>query len=232
MSNRYLLLTAKLSALVAPLLLAMPAASAQNYQPERSVRVTTGSVQVSGWEQGIVQSNPNLSHFTWMPMSSNLQGIRKIPAGSGPTGQAPLPPKQTGPAYNHIPTPTAPRELGTGYNHVPTSVSNGSHYLKPIHVQTEIAGQMHYTKPIHTSEAADERSYLSGQLRPPQGTEAQSFGKLGSRPQADEQLSGQLRTPPRVAVYGQSAGASNQSTRTGTAGMLESREVYGKITGR
>lgn len=200
---------------------------AQNNQPERSIRVTTGSVQVSGWEQGIVQGNPNLSHFTWMPMSSNVQGIRRLPGSGGPTTGQPLPPRQAGPAYFHAPTP----------------VSSGSHYVKPIHIPTELTSRQLSDKPVHVSEAADERSYVDGQVRLPQRTDGQVSGQLRSRPMADgqisrqlgsypkveEQVAGQLRTQPQVSTYAPIGGALRPDNRN-RGGQQESREVYGRLT--
>jgi hypothetical protein len=49
-----------------------------NNQGKRTVRVTTGIQQVSGWEQGLIKANPNLARWHWDPIYSYKQGYATI----------------------------------------------------------------------------------------------------------------------------------------------------------
>ncbi len=188
-------------------------------QQQRTVRVTTGSVQVSGWEKGIIQANPNLSHFTWMPMTQNLQGVRVIPGTSIPRGE--IVPKKTGQPYLHAPTQASGgshyvkpihvdtqvnrtpyikpehidtevsgRPLYTKPTHIDTEVSGRPIYTKPIQVDTQVSGRPIYTKPVHVTEAGSERSYVSGQLKQP----SRDAG-LGNQRQTRGDVFGRLKSP-------------------------------------
>jgi hypothetical protein len=222
------------------LLAALLAAAAGGIQPtfaqqqQRTVRVTTGSVQVSGWEKGIIQANPNLSHFTWMPMSQNLQGVRVIPGTSIPRGE--LVPKKTGQPYLHAPTQTSsgshyvkPIHIDTEVNrtpyikpnhidtevsgrplypkpmHIDTEVSGRPFYSKPTQIETQVSGRPIYTKPVHVTEAGSERSYVSGQLRQPTREDGQ-----GTQRQARGDVFGRLRsTSPATEQHSSGSPAGN-----------------------
>ena len=41
-------------------------------------RITVGTVEVKDWHKGIVRSYPNLRHYHWNPMYSNVQGWNKV----------------------------------------------------------------------------------------------------------------------------------------------------------
>ena len=76
-----------------------------------AVRVTTGVMEINGWQSGLVKRNPNLSRWHWNPLYVYQQGIvggshkKVLPPNSKPTSQ-----------YQS----TKPAEDG--------------HYIKPIHV--------------------------------------------------------------------------------------------------
>jgi hypothetical protein len=72
-------------------------------RPIRGLRETVGTIQINGWEQGLVNNQPNLSHWHWTPIYANVQRIR---------GYGDPPPRQQPDKQPVIPV---------------------SHYVKPIH---------------------------------------------------------------------------------------------------
>lgn len=62
-------------------------AKAQYQDQGRYMRVTTGATQFRDWEKPLVQGNPNLSHFTWCPVTGYIQGRQKVIQRKGPDGQ-------------------------------------------------------------------------------------------------------------------------------------------------
>jgi hypothetical protein len=77
------------------------------------VRETVGTVETRGWERSITQNNPNLSHWTWMPIYSNIQAI------DGPPRAATSEPNQS--QRQPQPQPQA-------------TIVPQQHYVKPIHI--------------------------------------------------------------------------------------------------
>lgn len=77
-----------------------------------TVRVTTGSVNNAGWEHNLVRGNPNLSHFGWFPVVSNVQGTMKVYPTKGPN----LVQQQLSQAH---------RSICTKPIHVPTIIHRG-----------------------------------------------------------------------------------------------------------
>lgn len=59
--------------------IAIPA-DARNYY----VRETKGTVQIKGWEKGILKRNPNLKHWHWLPMTANYNRLKPIVPGKDP----------------------------------------------------------------------------------------------------------------------------------------------------
>lgn len=55
-------------------MLTAASADAQGSNSSYTVRETNGYVTVAGWEHQLVQGNPNLRHFSWMPVTSYTQG--------------------------------------------------------------------------------------------------------------------------------------------------------------
>jgi hypothetical protein len=76
-----------------------------------TVRVTTGVVQINGWQGDLVKHNPNLSRWHWNPVYVYKQGL----VGGGR--------KNTSPAGQSIRS-SAP----------PPMLPEGSRYVKPVHV--------------------------------------------------------------------------------------------------
>jgi len=85
-------------------------------QRRPTVRVTTGMVQVNGWQNQLLKRNPSLSHWHWNPIYSYKQGL----VGGGEKGAA-IQGKHPSRQY-----PTA-REY-------PAAHREASHYIKPVHV--------------------------------------------------------------------------------------------------
>jgi hypothetical protein len=84
----------------------------------RGLRETVGSVQISGWEQGLVQANPNLGHWNWSPMYANIQRIR----GYGDNDQVQGPHTTGKGATQAQPDPAMLQQ------------QQQSHYIKPNHI--------------------------------------------------------------------------------------------------
>src|SRR5262245_17149642 len=59
-------------------------ANAQYSDQARYVRVTTGARQFRDWEQPLINGNPNLSHFTWVPVTGYTQGRQRVVQVKGP----------------------------------------------------------------------------------------------------------------------------------------------------
>lgn len=55
--------------------------------PRPTVRETVGTVEVRGWQNSLVKGNPNLSHWHWNPIYSNVQGYKKLAPGGAPMRQ-------------------------------------------------------------------------------------------------------------------------------------------------
>jgi hypothetical protein len=53
-----------------------------------SIRVTTGSHTSAGWEKNLTDGDPNLRHWTWMPVTSYDQGYIRTPAGQDQNGRS------------------------------------------------------------------------------------------------------------------------------------------------
>lgn len=101
------------------------AAQAENHRRVYGLRETVGSVQISGWERGLVQSNPNLGRWHWTPMYANIQRIRTYgdPAAKQDKNKSP----QTVANLPNIPAP---------------------HYVKPIHVPLPVKQITKYQSPV------------------------------------------------------------------------------------
>jgi hypothetical protein len=93
--------------------------------PGRGIRVTTGSVEVKGWEHGLVKRNPNLAHWHWDPLYSNTQAYLAAPQLHPRPG-------------SHYINPTK----------VNTPRSPQSRYVKPIHVPFNIPAKENVSESV------------------------------------------------------------------------------------
>lgn len=48
------------------------------------VRETLGTVEMKGWEKNLVRGNPNLKHWHWNPVYSNVHCYKRVKAGPMP----------------------------------------------------------------------------------------------------------------------------------------------------
>lgn len=135
-----------------------PAALAQR---EFSIRETHGSRQIQGWEDELVRSNPNLSHFHWNPMYSTSHSYRRM---SEPKTAAPAPP--SGPHY------IKPIHERSTFVKRP--------YIKPIHMTIATPKlRSTYAKPSTLPLPASRN--LDGSLRPnPQVSSKLAFHDVGA----------------------------------------------------
>jgi hypothetical protein len=69
------------------LALCLCAGSAARAERPIVVRETTGTVEVRGWEKGLLKGNPNMKHWHWNPIYANPQGLRRIRPGSAPSAK-------------------------------------------------------------------------------------------------------------------------------------------------
>jgi hypothetical protein len=89
-----------------------------------SIRVTTGATTSRGWENALTSKDPNLRHWTWIPVTSYRQ--KNVSVG-GPGG--PAVPKRPEHVYikpNHIPLPVVVRDY-----HYPLAAPQSGHYTIP-----------------------------------------------------------------------------------------------------
>lgn len=56
----------------------IPIASEPAMADGYSVRVTTGSYRISGWENSLIQGDRSLRHWHWSPMVGFRQGVRQV----------------------------------------------------------------------------------------------------------------------------------------------------------
>ena len=61
-------------------------------------RVTTGSHSSAGWEKSLTDGDPNLRHWTWMPVTNYDQGYVRVAPGMDASGK-PLVKKPSGGIY-------------------------------------------------------------------------------------------------------------------------------------
>ncbi|MBZ0188757.1 MAG: hypothetical protein K8F91_21110, partial [Candidatus Obscuribacterales bacterium] len=94
---------------------------------KRNARVTVGTIEVRDWQSRIVDNYPNLKHYHWNPIYSNVQAIRPV--------SPPRPPKLQG-RSKPARTPHR-RTIDRKYMTVRPAARERHFYKKPIH--TEIA---------------------------------------------------------------------------------------------
>ncbi len=180
------------------------AALAQDAPRVRAIRVTTGQVKISGWEQQFIDRDPNLAHFNWVPMTATLQGMRTIAAPAA------------GPA---LVSPSTGKTSNSAYVHAPTEVSGGPRYVKPVHVPTVVEPKPEHARTVNQG--------IHGRLLTVR--EGARTARAVAGQMTAEQVAGRLEAPTRVATYPEAAGGPGR--RAQANGVLESKSVYGRITG-
>ncbi|HEY9734594.1 MAG TPA: hypothetical protein V6C89_21970 [Drouetiella sp.] len=209
--------------------------SADAAERKAVVRVTTGSVQVNGWQHNLVQNNPNLGHWHWNPIYANVQGLKTVRANSLPdrfhhrSGPAQLHPNVT---VTHI----VPRNQSIYQrpNHIPFNLTrppetNVSANLRSPDVSAKLS---------HQDVSANLRNnQVSGQLANRDVsaalTQNRTNASLANRNVSGELLPAQTQpvapAPPRVATYGQSYGGDDFARISGGTNRVEKSSVYGRI---
>jgi hypothetical protein len=118
---------------------------------KRTVRVTTGIQQVSGWEQGLVRGNPNLARWHWDPIYSYKQGLGRV-------GPEPLSVKD-GQRGNKV----SGNSAGSAYKYnIPPQQDN-----RPVHI------------PFSSKALAEVQAKLAQPVRP--RNENNVYGKLSNQ---------------------------------------------------
>lgn len=110
-----------------------------------SVSVTTGWHPIQGWEHNIIERDPNLAHWSWMPMQEMGKSYEHFAPGQvSERYKDPRPSRYIRP--RHIPTVVQPRRQSP----VVQITDRPSKYIKPEHVPTgSTAGGGNYIKPQH-----------------------------------------------------------------------------------
>lgn len=214
--------------------LAICCLNAEAAERKAVVRVTTGSVQINGWQHHLVQNNPNLGHWHWNPIYANVQGLKTVRANNGPD------------RFHHRSGPAQLHPNVTVTQIVPRSQSV---YQRPNHIPFNL------TRPPETNVSANLRSpdvsaklshrdvngtlrnnQVSGQLanRDVSATLSQNRtnASLANRNVSGELLPAQQQVtpaPPRVATYGQSYGGDDFAHIAGNSNRVEKSSVYGRI---
>ncbi len=119
------------------MVLAIPA-EARNFY----VRETQGTVEIKGWEKGIIKKNPNLKRWHWMPITASYNHIKPVAPSKKPwkvsrlLRKAPVDRIAQNPHYirmNHAPLPSGHNRDG--------SMRNNPHVSNPL-VTHDNGGQM------------------------------------------------------------------------------------------
>ena len=157
----------------------------------RQVRVTTGIGSVQGWEQGLVQKNPNLSRWHWDPIYYYKQGYGPVTQKSSPMNG---------------------RTTGKQSVNAPGNSDNSPdiwHETKPVHIpyspqaMAELRGRLSIPKKPPDDPLADKETVLGKLMtRPPSGETIATYGKI--LPQRQNSLNTGLKySSQSTAVYGQ-----------------------------
>ncbi len=138
------------------------------------MRVTTGSVEIKGWEKDLIKRSPNLARWHWDPLYANTQGYLKA-------GRTPMPVHDSKPGSHYVQS-----------THVPTIISARSHYIKPIHAATNVPVQEHLQGEVRNQNTHQSVS---------ESTSARLTVRLNSD---DKEVAGELLTKSdnQIATYG------------------------------
>lgn len=167
--------------------------------PGRYMRVTTGSVEVKGWEHNLVERTPNLARWHWDPLYSTTQGYRSVPGGSGSPGSYYIKPI-------HAATVTSPK----------------SHYTKPIHVPFNVPDKQReminiLARGTMRSENLDNQStntYIKLKNHPEISGKNEAVPLVHKTPE---------HTDSYATTYDKEIGVSKGKTSASVYGLLKSR---------
>jgi hypothetical protein len=189
-------------------------AKAQHADQGRYMRVTTGATQFRDWEKPLVQGNPNLSHFTWCPVTGYIQGRQKVIQRRGPDGQI--------------------------VQVVPGSKRRNI-YMKPIHVSPNYIANRPANPDVHGAvrvptiipakpKSPAQEASLRGAIHVPTVTTANEdlLGKL-HRQRAAEAVAARLQAP-RIATYPALSGTIYpRQSSSDLQGQCVDKQVHGLL---
>lgn len=212
--------------------------SAEAAERKAVVRVTTGSVQINGWQHSLVRNNPNLGHWHWNPIYANVQGLKQVRANNPPdrfhhrSGPAQLHPNVT--VTQIVPRPNSVYQRP---NHIPFNLTRPpekdvSANLRMPDVSARLSNR--------DVSANLRNNQVNGQLANRDVSATLSQNKT-SASLANRNVSGELLpapqqpappAPPKVATYGQSYGNSGDDFAriSGGSNRIEKSSVYGRIS--
>ncbi len=149
----------------------------------RPVSITVGCIEYKNWEENLVRNNPNLRHYHWNPIYSNVQAVHLV----GPMNPPPM--RGTwGPKKQGTP-PGFPKERPLFYKKptTPHFAYNPGIYKKPVHMVpqrsttttgayvhvaagTDLRGKMVPQQPnlFAAQDMQQSKSGLNGKLKPHQ----------------------------------------------------------------
>lgn len=120
--------------LVALLSFAAGAEARAKTSRKRPARVTVGSVEIRDWQSSIVDNYPNLRHYHWNPIYSNVQGIRMVSPPGPPRQKARQ--SRNPAAKNQVRKPLTARNRDSHKRHIVYKPAAGQRhfYKKPVHL--------------------------------------------------------------------------------------------------
>jgi hypothetical protein len=149
---------------------------ASKLPPGRSMRVTTGSVEVRGWERGLIERSPNLARWHWDPLYSTTQGYVTAPTVAPPLGSR-------YPKPIHVNTVRPPQSRSAKPTHIPFNLPTQENAREDV-----LAHRL--DRPNQVSARENTATYLKWKDRPIS---------------LDKTVSGELQKKPSedVATYGE-----------------------------
>lgn len=155
------------------LFLLVPPALCGSERP--AMRVTTGVVQIHGWQNDLVQRQRNLSRWHWNPIYSYKQGL----VGSGRNKGEP-----TKSHYSH--------------QNKAVTASKDSHYLKPEHVPFSAKAEAEIAARTSLSGQSSAQA-ISGQIKPKAQLPGSNLAAGGMEPRRNPASYGGLDIYPTLA---------------------------------
>lgn len=200
----------------------------------RTVRVTTGSVTVTGWEKSLIRGNPNLRHYQWHPITSNVQGRQPVRPVKTPDKLY----VKKHPAKRHKSVYVKPKHIKTVVGEKPSQKA----YKQARLPERNVVGNIHYKHiPAPERSRDTQLSYKHAGLPERNVTGNIHYkhveaGHYARGRLADRKVAARLSQPapesamaiPEVLAYPDVYG----QIRSGeTSGHLYTKDVHGRISG-
>jgi hypothetical protein len=188
----------------------------------RPVSVTLGSVEYRHWQDNLVKGNPNLKHFHWNPIYSNVQGVKLVK----PMPKNPI--KGTTPPRKHErATKSAKNSPSVIFKPV---AQRPSFYKRPVKVMVR---HSHRTSEDYQHMTAVTRRDINGKLILPEPEpDTATMAELRRQQDNLDKLSGRLMPPasPQVAISGKLK-LPTQGQKS-VSGQLMTNKVEGQLVAR